>query len=98
MEDTSARSDAVEYRGLQDVGAGVDLIRRRLVTRWLLDERGHPPVVVGRYDAEGRGVGYRVQRDGALRPFCRWKAMRELRSRSVRTSPLTTTKVSSTPP
>ena len=51
---------------LEHVGAGVDLVGRRLFPGGLLDEGGHPPVVVGRHDPEGRGVRHRVQGDGAL--------------------------------
>ncbi len=84
--------------GLEDVGAGVDEVGRRLVARRLLDEGLHPARLVGRDHPEGARVLHRGQADRRLgSPVAVEARPASLRSWSVRTSPLTTTKVSSMP-
>ena len=70
----------------------------RLVARRLLDERDHPAVVVGGHHAEARRILDRRQVDRALGAASHGGSVTSApTSRSVSTSPFTTTNVSSMP-
>ncbi len=66
--DPPALGDPLQDGRLEHVGPRVDLVRRRLVARRLLDEGGDPTLGVGGHHAEGRGIGHGMQRDRPLRP------------------------------
>ena len=64
----TSRRDAIEHRGLQHVGTGVDVVRGRVARPGLLDERHHPSVVIGGYDAEARRIVDLGEMNGGFGP------------------------------
>ena len=50
--DATGCGDAIERAGLEDIGPGVDEVRRRFFTRRLLDEGQHAAIVGGWYYAK----------------------------------------------
>ena len=90
---------ASEDFGIEHVDPRVDEVGWHLVGRGLLQEGEDPPVGVGRHHPERGGVLDRRQRDGRLAAgWASWKATSAPRSRSVSTSPFTTTRRSRSNP
>ena len=94
--DVGVGRDQVEHAALEHVGAGRDQVRvELLVARRLLDELEHRVVVAAAHEPVGGRVLDRNQRERAVAPVASCWAIWAVRSRSVRTSPLSIRKRSS---
>ena len=89
--------DPGEHGRLEHVGPRIDFVGRRLVPGRLLDKGRHPPLAVGRHDAERRGIGHRVQGDGSLGTALAVKGDQGRQIEIREHVSVDTTKVSSTP-